>query len=36
MVEWIDRMVEKRVFANKSHGIEVALIKLKEEIEGYN
>ena len=32
ILEWIDRQVEKRVFANRSHAIEYALQKLKEEI----
>jgi Arc/MetJ-type ribon-helix-helix transcriptional regulator len=31
ILEWIDRQVEKKVFANRSHAIEYALQKLKEE-----
>ena len=30
ILEWIDRQVEKKVFANRSHAIEYALQKLKE------
>jgi Arc/MetJ-type ribon-helix-helix transcriptional regulator len=29
---WIDQMTEKRVFANRSHAIQRALLKLKEEV----
>jgi Arc/MetJ-type ribon-helix-helix transcriptional regulator len=32
ILEWIDRQVGKKVFANRSHAIEYALQKLKEEI----
>lgn len=28
---WIDQMIEKGVFANRSHAIHRALLKLKEE-----
>lgn len=31
LLAWIDQMVEKGVFANRSHAIHRALIKLKEE-----
>lgn len=30
LVEWIDREVTKRRFRNRSHGVEVAVAKLKE------
>lgn len=30
---WIDQMIEKRVFANRSHAIQRAILKLKEEVE---
>lgn len=29
---WIDEMIEKGVFANRSHAIHRALLKLKEEV----
>ena len=29
---WIDKMIEKGVFANRSHAIHRALLKLKEEV----
>jgi len=29
---WIDNMIEKGVFANRSHAIHRALVKLKEEV----
>ncbi len=29
---WIDQMIEKGVFANRSHAIHRALLKLKEEV----
>lgn len=29
---WIDQMIEKGVFANRSHAIHRALFKLKEEV----
>lgn len=29
---WIDQMIKKGVFANRSHAIHRALIKLKEEV----
>ncbi len=29
---WIDHMIEKGVFANRSHAIHRALLKLKEEV----
>jgi len=36
LVKWIDKMVEKRVFANRSHAVEVCVLRyqelLKEEI----
>jgi len=28
VAQWIDDMVEKRIFANRSHGIEVAVRRL--------
>lgn len=30
-LRWIDEMIEKGVFANRSHAIHRALLKLKEE-----
>lgn len=30
LVEWLDAQVKNKVFANRSHGIELALFKLKE------
>jgi Arc/MetJ-type ribon-helix-helix transcriptional regulator len=32
VLEWLDVKVEERVFANRSHGIELALIRLKKEM----
>jgi len=29
---WIDQMIEKGVFANRSHAIHRALLKLREEV----
>lgn len=26
LIEWIDEMVEKRVFANRSHAVEVCIL----------
>jgi len=31
-LSWIDQMIEKGVFANRSHAIHRALLKLKEEV----
>ena len=31
MLKWIDSQIEKKVFANRSHAVEYALQKLKEE-----
>jgi len=31
-LDWIDQMIEKGVFANRSHAIHRALLKLKEEV----
>jgi len=31
-IVWIDQMIEKGVFANRSHAIHRALLKLKEEV----
>jgi Arc/MetJ-type ribon-helix-helix transcriptional regulator len=33
LVEWIDQEVEKRRFASRTHALEVATAKLKEEME---
>jgi Arc/MetJ-type ribon-helix-helix transcriptional regulator len=33
VMTWLDKMVEERVFANRSHGIELALIRLRKEME---
>lgn len=30
LVEWLDKQVENRQYHNRSHGVEVALLKLKE------
>jgi len=32
LLTWIDEMIKKGVFANRSHSIHRALVKLKEEI----
>ena len=32
MLQWIDQMVKTGVFANRSHAIHRALLKLKEEV----
>ena len=29
LVEWVDKMVEKRIFANRSHAIEYAIAYLQ-------
>ena len=31
-LSWIDQMIERGVFANRSHAIHRALLKLKEEV----
>jgi len=31
-LRWIDEMIKKGVFANRSHAVHRALIKLKEEV----
>lgn len=31
-LDWIDHMIKKGVFANRSHAIHRALLKLKEEV----
>jgi len=31
-LKWIDEMIKKGVFANRSHAIHRALLKLKEEV----
>jgi Arc/MetJ-type ribon-helix-helix transcriptional regulator len=30
LIDWIDEMVEKRVFANRSHAVEVCVLKYLE------
>jgi Arc/MetJ-type ribon-helix-helix transcriptional regulator len=30
LVEWLDKQVESREFADRSHAIEVAILKMKE------
>ena len=30
MVKWIDKQIEEKKFANRSHGVEYALYQLKE------
>ena len=30
LVEWLDRQVDSRVYADRSHAIEVAILTLKE------
>ena len=32
LLTWIDQMIEKGVFANRSHAIHRALLRLKEEV----
>lgn len=29
LIDWIDEMVEKRVFANRSHAVEVCIINYR-------
>jgi len=29
LIEWLDEMVDKRAFANRSHGVEVCLIEYR-------
>ncbi|NLT36743.1 MAG: hypothetical protein GXX95_01095 [Methanomassiliicoccus sp.] len=31
--DWLDKMVGERIFANRSHGIELALLELKKRME---
>ncbi len=33
LVEWLDDMVEERIFANRSHGVERCVLNYKEEYE---
>jgi Arc/MetJ-type ribon-helix-helix transcriptional regulator len=33
VMAWLDKMVEERIFANRSHGIELALMRLKNEMD---
>lgn len=33
LIHWVEQQVAKQKFRNKSHAVEYALIKLKEEIE---
>ena len=30
LIEWLDSMVKKRVFASKSHGVELCIMEYKE------
>lgn len=30
LVEWLDEMVQKRVYANRSHGVELCIMAEKE------
>ncbi len=30
LVDWLDKMVEQRVFANKSHGVELCILEYRE------
>ncbi|MEM2944624.1 MAG: ribbon-helix-helix domain-containing protein [Methanomassiliicoccales archaeon] len=30
LIDWIDEMVEKRVFANRSHAVEVCVLNYRE------
>jgi len=30
LLDWIDKMVERKVFANRSHGIEACIARVKE------
>lgn len=33
LLEWLDKKIEKRIFANRSHGFEYLIAKEKEEQE---
>jgi len=33
LIEWIDKMVEKKIFANRSHAVQACLFNYKEHIE---
>jgi Arc/MetJ-type ribon-helix-helix transcriptional regulator len=33
ILEWVDKQIENRVFANRSHAVEYALFKLRKQME---
>jgi metal-responsive CopG/Arc/MetJ family transcriptional regulator len=32
LINWLDEMVEKRTFSSRSHGVELCVLKYKEEV----
>lgn len=33
LIAWLDEMVDKRTFSSRSHGVELCILKYKEEVE---
>jgi metal-responsive CopG/Arc/MetJ family transcriptional regulator len=33
LIAWLDEMVDKRTFSSRSHGVELCILKYKEEAE---
>ncbi len=34
LIDWMDKMIERKPFASRSHGVELALTRLKDSTKG--